>query len=105
MITPIAVIAGDAIVGLLASVPEMSLDVSAASALARPKSSSLTVPSLLTFTLAGFRSRWMKPSSCAASSASAICRAMGSASASGIGPRAMWTERSSPSTSSITIAT
>ena len=39
--------------------------------------------------------------SCAASSASAICRAIGSASSSGIGPRAIRCERSSPSTSSI----
>ena len=35
--------------------------------------------------LAGFRSRWMMPCSCAASSASAICFAIGSASSSGIG--------------------
>ena len=35
---------------------------------------------------AGFRSRWMMPCSCAASSASAICRAIGSASSTGIGP-------------------
>ena len=34
---------------------------------------------------AGFRSRWMIPCSCAASSASAICFAIGSASSSGIG--------------------
>ena len=39
-----------------------------------------------TLMLAGFRSRWMMPCSCAASSASAICRAIGSASSSGIGP-------------------
>ena len=38
---------------------------------------------------AGFRSRWMMPCSCAASSASAICLAIGSASSSGIAPRAM----------------
>ena len=35
---------------------------------------------------AGFRSRWMIPCSCAASSASAICFAIGSASSSGIAP-------------------
>ena len=35
---------------------------------------------------AGFRSRWTMPCSCAASSASAICLAIGSASSSGIGP-------------------
>ena len=50
------------------------------SALARPKSSTLTSPSGVTLTLAGLRSRWMTPLSCAASSASAICRAMPSAS-------------------------
>ena len=46
----------------------------------------------------------MIPCSCAASSASAICFAMGNASSSGIAPRAMRCDRSSPSTSSITIA-
>ena len=39
-----------------------------------------------TLMFAGFRSRWMIPCSCAASSASAICLAIGSASSSGIGP-------------------
>ena len=39
-----------------------------------------------TLMFAGFRSRWMIPWSCAASSASAICRAMASASSSGIAP-------------------
>ncbi len=38
-------------------------------AFARPKSSTLTVPSGRTFTLAGLRSRWTMPCSCAASSA------------------------------------
>ena len=38
------------------------------------------------FTLAGLRSRWMMPFSWAASSASAIWRAMSSASSRGIGP-------------------
>ena len=46
----------------------------------------------------------MIPCSCAASSASAICFAIGSASSSGIGPRAIRCDRSSPSTSSITSA-
>ena len=54
--------------------------------LARPKSSTFTVPSGVTLMFAGFRSRWTMPRSCAASSASAICRAIGSASSSGIGP-------------------
>ena len=54
---------------------------------------------------AGFRSRWMMPCSCAASSASAICRAIGSASSSGNRRRARCARRaSSPSTSSITSA-
>jgi hypothetical protein len=41
---------------------------SAASALARPKSRTLTLSSLVIMTLAGFRSRWITPFSCAASS-------------------------------------
>ena len=51
-------------------------------AFARPKSSTLTVPSSRSLIFAGFRSRWMIPCSCAASSASAICFAIGSASSS-----------------------
>ena len=43
-------------------------------ALARPKSRTFTVPSGRTLMFAGFKSRWMIPCSCAASSASAICR-------------------------------
>ena len=58
-------------------------------AFASPKSSTLTVPSARILMLAGFRSRWMMPCSCAASRASAICLAIGSASSSGIGPCAM----------------
>ena len=42
---------------------------------------------------AGFRSRWTMPCSCAASSASAICFAIGSASSSGMAPRAMRWDR------------
>ena len=42
-------------------------------AFARPKSRTLTVPSGRSLMLAGLRSRWMIPCSCAASSASAIC--------------------------------
>ena len=52
---------------------------------ASPKSSTFTTPSGVTLMFAGFRSRWMMPCSCAASSASAIWRAIGSASSSGIG--------------------
>ena len=74
------------------------------SAFANPKSSTLTVPSSLTLMLAGLRSRWMTPASCAASSASAICLAMGRASSSGIGPRLMRSARVGPSTSSRTSA-
>src|SRR2546427_6399415 len=47
-------------------------------AFANPKSSTFTVPSLRTLMFAGFRSRWMIPCSCAASSASAISRAIAS---------------------------
>ena len=47
------------------------------------------MPSGRTLMFAGFRSRWMIPCSCAASSASAICFAIGSASSIGIAPRAM----------------
>ena len=55
-------------------------------AFANPKSSTFTVPSGRILMFAGFRSRWMIPCSCAASRASAICLAMGSASSIGIGP-------------------
>ena len=53
-------------------------------ALARPKSRTFTVPSARTLMFAGLRSRWMIPCSCAASSASAICFAIGSASSIGM---------------------
>ncbi len=72
------------------------------SALARPKSSSLTVPSALTFMFAGFTSRWTMPRSCAYSRASQICFAMGSASSAGIGPARRQSASVRPSTSSIT---
>ena len=39
----------------------------------------VTTPPGVTLTLAGLRSRWMRPLSCAASSAAAICRAIVSA--------------------------
>ena len=54
--------------------------------------------------LAGFRSRWTMPFSCAASSASAIWRAMASASAIGSGPRSNGRASVWPSTSSSTSA-
>ena len=58
-----------------------------ANAFAKPKSKTLTVPSFRTLMFAGLRSRWITPASWAASSASAICLALGSASSSGIGSR------------------
>ena len=74
------------------------------SAFASPKSSTFTVPSGRSLMLAGFRSRWMMPCSCAASRASAICFAIGSASSTGIGPCAMRSASVGPSTSSNTSA-
>ena len=47
-------------------------DGSSPSAFASPKSSTFTLPSGVTFTFAGFRSRWTALFPCAASSASAI---------------------------------
>ena len=75
-----------------------------ANASASPKSSTLTVPSGRSLIFAGFRSRWIMRCSCAASSASAICRAIGSASSSGRGPCAMRSASVGPSTSSSTSA-
>ena len=66
-----------------------------ADAFASPKSSTFTTPSGVTLMLAGFRSRWMMPFSCAASSASAICRAMASASVGGDRARARVDPRAS----------
>ena len=73
---------------------------SPAHALARPKSSTFTLPSGVSLTFAGFRSRWTMPLLWASSSASAICSAISSASSTGIAPRASRSLRSSPSTSS-----
>ena len=53
---------------------------------------------------AGFKSRWMIPCSCAASSASAICCAIVSASSSGMAPCAIRSASVSPSTNSMTSA-
>jgi len=61
----------------------------ASTVFARPKSRTLTVPSLRTLMFAGLRSRWTIPCSWAASSASAIWRASGSASSIGTAPRAI----------------
>ena len=74
------------------------------SAFARPKSNTLTVPSSRTLMFAGLRSRWITPASCAASSASAICFAIGRASSSGIGPFEIRSTSVGPSTSSSTSA-
>ena len=79
------VIAGDVIVGDIDSARADMVAATGSIAFASPKSSTFTVPSGRTLMFAGFRSRWMIPCSCAASSASAICFAIGSASSSGIG--------------------
>ena len=71
-------------------------------AFARPKSSTFTLPSGVSLTLAGLRSRWTIPLSWASSSASAICRATTTASSTGSGPRFKRSARSSPSASSMT---
>ena len=81
-IIPACVIAGVVIVGDCDMVGDAA---DGSIAFASPKSSTFTVPSGRTLMFAGFRSRWMIPCSCAASSASAICFAIGSASSSGIG--------------------
>ena len=60
---------------------------SGANALARPKSRTFTFPAGVTLMLAGLRSRWTMPFSCAASSASAIWRPRASVSSTGTGPR------------------
>ena len=62
-------------------------DPSPANALANPKSRTFTWPSGVTLMLAGLRSRWMTPFSCAASRASAICRASFRDSSTGMAPR------------------
>ena len=56
---------------------------SALTALARPKSRTLTTPSGVILMFAGFRSRWTMPLSWATSRASAICRAIATASGNG----------------------
>jgi len=58
-------------------------------AFARPKSSTFTAPSGVILMLAGLRSRWLISYSCPASSASAICRAIGNASSNGMAPSAI----------------
>jgi hypothetical protein len=93
-IIPACVIAGVVMVGdcvMLGDEP-----AGAFIAFASPKSRTFTAPSARTLMFAGFRSRWMIACSCAASSASAICFAMGSASPIGTAPFAIRCDRSSP---------
>jgi hypothetical protein len=52
--------------------PEQAQGRSVDSSLAKPKSSTFTRPPALTITLAGFKSRWVMPASCARASASAV---------------------------------
>ena len=99
MITPICVAAAVSVGDWLGSPSGLG-----SSAFANPKSSTLTVPSSRTLMFAGLRSRWITPASCAASSASAICLPIGSASSSGIGPFEIRSARVGPSTSSSTSA-
>ena len=100
--TPMAVIAGDVTAASVAA------DPSPATAFARPKSSTLTVPSSRTLILAGLRSRCTIPCSCADSSASAIWRAMDRDSerpmARGPGPDPSISASVGPGTSSMTRA-
>jgi len=81
--TPAAVIAGDVTVGKLT----MSAGPAGSSAFAKPTSSTFTWPPRVSMTFAGFKSRWMMPFSCAASSASVIWRAITSTSSTGSAPR------------------
>ncbi len=69
---------------------------------ARPKSSTLTLPSGVTFTLPGLRSRWMTPAACAASSPSATWRPTSSASSTGNAPARVSSASVGPGTSSST---
>ena len=65
-----------ACVAPIVSVGEFSGSLAAAcGTAANPKSSTFTMPSGVTITFAGFKSRWIIPFSCAASKASAIWRA------------------------------
>ena len=73
MIMPASVAAGVATVGDCDTLGDEP--AAGSMAFARPKSSTLAVPSERTLIFAGLRSRWTMPCSCAASSASAICLA------------------------------
>ena len=73
-------------------------------ALASPKSRTLTTPLGVILMLAGLRSRWTMPLSCAASSASAICRATAVPRRAGAARGRVRSARVGPSTSSRTSA-
>jgi hypothetical protein len=73
-----------------------------AKALANPKSNTFTRPSSVTFTFAGFKSRWTTPFSCAASNASAICSPIFSASSIPIAPARSRSSNVWPATRSMT---
>ncbi len=100
-ITP-ACVAANVKVGECDNPPGATDPPDAASNFASPKSSTFTCPSCVSMMLAGFRSRWMIPLSCAASSASTICRAVASASSMDSGPAASRSASDCPSTSSST---
>ena len=86
---------------LVAPGSEPAPEPSTANAFARPKSRSFTVPSGVTFTFAGFRSRWRIPRACAAPSASATWRATSRTPPSSIGPSPRISARVRPPTISI----
>jgi hypothetical protein len=94
--TPATVRGGPVMVGASAAADGSS------SVRASPKSSTLTRPAGVILMFAGFRSRWTMRASCAAVSASAICRAIRIAPVAGSGPWAMRSASVFPSTSSIT---
>jgi hypothetical protein len=75
--------------------------VGATKSFAKPKSSSLTKPSLETITFSGFMSRWTMPAPCAFASPSAICTATSRSLFVGSAPEASRSRRLVPSTNSI----
>ena len=83
----LAIVAVERVVATVLRWRAAAVATGGSSALARPKSSTFTVPSDRSLMFAGLRSRWTMPASCAASRASAICRAIGSASSTGMAPR------------------
>jgi hypothetical protein len=64
-------------------------EMAAGATLASPKSNILACPRLVTKMLAGLMSRWMMPTACAASRASAMSMAMGRSGSISIGRPAM----------------